>query len=123
MKQILLDTNFILSCVKQKIDFFENLNLKGLQILIPKQVIEELKKISESKKKMHFKEDAKLALKILNANKFKKIDIKEKYVDKGIIKYAKDKPEIIIATLDKEIQDQTKNQKIIIKQKKMLEYK
>ena len=72
MKQVILDTNFILTCIKQKIDFFEEINLMGVQILIPKQVIQEIKNISKSKKKRHFKEDAKLSLKLLEKNSYKK---------------------------------------------------
>ena len=51
MKYAILDTNFILTCVKQKIDFFEDIKLMGFQIVIPKQVINEIEKIPKSKKK------------------------------------------------------------------------
>ena len=47
MKQVLLDTNFILTCVKQKIDFFEEIYLMGIEILIPEKVIEEIKKLKK----------------------------------------------------------------------------
>ena len=40
-----MDSSFILTCVRQKIDFFEEIELKGIQILIPKQVIREIKGI------------------------------------------------------------------------------
>lgn len=121
MKKAILDTNFILTCVKQKIDFFHELELNGISIIIPSQVIEELKKISGSKKKLHFREDAKLALKIMQKNKFDIIEFEEKYVDKGIINFAKKNKEIMVATLDKDIQSKTSNKKIIIRQKKKLE--
>jgi len=49
MKQAILDTNFILTCVKQKIDFFEWFNLNGIEILIPLEVINEIKKIKKLK--------------------------------------------------------------------------
>jgi len=111
MKKILLDTNFILTCIKQKIDFFEKLKLMGIQILIPKQVIRELEK----------KDKTGLSLELLEKHNFKKIDLKQRYVDKGIINFAKKHPEVFIATLDKEIKNKVKNQKVIIREKKRLE--
>ncbi|RLG15972.1 hypothetical protein DRN69_02105 [Candidatus Pacearchaeota archaeon] len=121
MKRVILDTNFILSCIRQKIDFFEEIPLLGLQIIIPEQIIKELKKIIDSKKKLHFKEEAKIALKLLEKNNFKKIDLKTKNVDTGIITLAKSDKDIIIATLDKEIKTRIQNQKLIIRGKKKLE--
>ncbi len=121
MKAILLDTNFILTCVKQKVDFFEFLEFEGFKILIPKQVINEIESFSESGKKFHFKKDAELALKILKENNFKKIDIKEKNVDRGIIRFAAENPKIVIATLDREIKKTVKNQKLVVRGNKELE--
>lgn len=110
MKQALLDTNFIASCIKQKIDFFEELEFMGLKILIPKQVIQEIKKIPNSE----------LALKILEKNKFEEIDIGKGHVDRRIKKFAEKNPEILIATLDRELKKQLKNRKIVIRGKKKL---
>ena len=76
---------------------------KILTIIIPRQIIRELKKIMDSSKKLHFKKDAEIALKILEKNSFKKIDLIGKTVDKGIINFAKKDKKIIIATLDKEL--------------------
>jgi len=109
MKQIVLDTNFILTCIKQKIDFFEQLFC--YEIVIPTQVIAELKRIDKTS----------LALKILSKNSFKEINLTTGYVDKGIIKFAKENSDAIIATLDKEIQKKIKNYKLIIRGKKKLE--
>ena len=121
MQQVLLDTSFILTCIKQKIDFFEEIKLKGMEILIPKQVIEEIKRISESKKKLRFREYSKLALKILKKTHFKKIDLKEKNTDNGIVKFAEKNKSIIVATLDRELKEKIPNQKLIIRQRKILE--
>ena len=111
MVQVILDTNFILTCIKQKIDFFEE--LVGTQILIPEQVINEIKNLKNP--------NSKLALKLLEKNKFKKIDLGRGHVDKLIIRFAKENPKTIIATLDREIKNKTKNQKLIIRGKKKLE--
>jgi rRNA-processing protein FCF1 len=110
MKSVVLDTNFILSCMKQKIDFFEELYLMGIQIIIPEQVINELEKLKQE-----------AALRLLEKNKFKKIALEGKIVDNSIINYAKENPSIIIATLDKEMQKKIKNRKMIIRNKKKLE--
>jgi len=93
----------------------------GFQILIPKQVLEEIEKIKNSKKKLKFREDAELASKILGKNDTKKVDIGDKYVDRGILKFAKKNPRAAIATLDREIKKKTKNKKVVIRQKKKLE--
>jgi len=121
MKLALLDTNFILTCIKQKIDFFEELKLIGIQVIIPKQVINEIKKIINSKQKFHNKEAAKLALKLLEKNKFKTIDLGKGHVDKSIINLAKENPKIIVATLDRELKKKLKNSKLVIREKKRLE--
>ena len=115
MKQVLLDTNFIITCVKQKIDFFVDLQFLGLKVLIPKQVIVELKGLKIS--------GAKFALKLLEKNKFGEIDIGNGEVDKRIKLFADKNPEILVATLDKELREQIKknNKMIIIKSKKKLE--
>ena len=121
MKQTLLDTNFILTCIKQKIDFSEEIKLMGIQILIPEQVILEIQNIINSNQKQHFKQDAQLALNLITQNDFEKIKLKKGNVDKAIILFAKENPELIIATLDKEIQNKISNKKIIIREKKRLE--
>lgn len=121
MKHVLLDTNFILTAVKNKIDFLESISFLGLIPIIPIQVINELKNISDSKKKLKFKEDAKLALKILSKNKTKTIDIKNDYVDNGILDYIKQNKSVIVATMDKELKSKIINQKLIIRAKKRLE--
>ncbi|MFC1710856.1 hypothetical protein ACFLZJ_01735, partial [Nanoarchaeota archaeon] len=93
MKKAILDTSFILTCVKQKIDFFDDMEKAGIQILIPKQVIVELKGVDKSG----------LALRILEKNKYEEVDLGTKYVDAGIAEYANKHPEIFVATLDKEL--------------------
>ena len=115
MKQILLDTNFILSCIRNKLDLFEHLELEGYKIIVPEQVINEIKKFEKTKP------EARVALKIIDRIVFLRNDIKGKTVDKAIINFAKENPDIIIATLDREIQKAVKNRKMIIRQRKKLE--
>jgi rRNA-processing protein FCF1 len=121
MKKAILDTNFILTCIKQKIDFFEELYLMGIQIIIPQEVINEIIKVSNSNQKQHSKDAAKLALELLEKSKFEKIELGKGHVDKKILGYVNKNPEIIIATLDKELQDKISGKKMIIREKKRLE--
>jgi len=121
MQQVLLDTNFIMSCARQKIDFFEQIPLMGMEILIPKQVIEELDGLSKSRENAHIREAADLALKLLNRNKFTSIKLRRNNdVDRGIIEFAEDNKDVIIATLDKELKEKIRNKKMIIKGKKTI---
>jgi hypothetical protein len=112
MKKVVLDTSFILTCVKQKIDFFEKIKFMGMQILIPKQVIREMKSINNS--------NSELSFKILKKNKFKEIDLGKGKVDNLLINFAKENKEVIVATLDREIKKKTPNSKLVIRGKKNL---
>lgn len=114
MKTVLLDTNFILTCIRQKIDFIEEISFLGMKIAIPKQVIEEIKDL-------RFKDEAKIALKLLENLDYKKLNLGSRKVDDGIIAYASKNKQIIIATLDREIKNKTQNSKLVIRGKKKLE--
>ena len=125
MKKVLLDTNFILTCVKQKIDFFEDIKLMGFGIIIPEEVTREVEKVINSKQKLHVRENARFAYDLLMKNDFEEVKLSEnsnsKNVDGMIRKYAKKHPSLIIATLDREIKNKTDNRKLMIREKKKLE--
>ena len=110
MKQVILDTSFIITSIKQKVDFFDDDILKGVKIVIPEQVIRELEGLG-----------AKLALAILEKNEFTLIRIPGRDADTAIIDFAKENPIAIVATLDRGLQRKVKNRKLIIRQKKKLE--
>ena len=110
MKQVILDTSFILTAVRQKIDFFEQIYLEGMQIIIPEQTLNELKGLN-----------ADLALKILEKNKFELIKVPGKNADSAIIHFSKKNPGVIVATLDRELKNKVKNKKLVIRQRKKLE--
>ena len=119
MKKTLLDSSFIITCVKQKIDLFEDITFLGLRILIPRQVISEIKRLSVKD------EDAKLALRILEkeTESFERVNL-EKYgktTDKKIIRFANENRDVLIATLDRDIKQKTENGKIVIRGKKKIE--
>jgi len=115
MRKVVLDTSFILSCVEKKIDFFDQLELNGVKVIIPKQVISELNGLSKSNN------SAKISLQIIKENKFKEIDLKSKKVDRAIINLANKNKDLIIASLDREIKENVENQKFIIRGAKKLE--
>ena len=103
MEKIIFDTNFILTAIKQKIDFISD--LEGCELLVPKQVLEELKKMTtDKKKKLVERELAGISLAILNQNKskFRIIELEKSFVDTGLLRLnPQEKP--VIATLDREI--------------------
>lgn len=121
MKNAVLDTNFILSCVKQKIDFFEEIDFKGMKILIPEEVINEIKKIAISGKKLHYRRNAELALKVLEKNNFETIQFGNSNVDKSLIEYSKANKNVVIATLDSELKGKIKKPQLVIRKGKRLE--
>jgi len=105
--EIILDTSFILSCLKEKIDFLDAENFGKL--VLATQVLEELENLTE-KDKAKEREIARLALKIIekNKDKFKIIELERKYVDSGILKYVQGNTEVIVATIDKELKRKLK---------------
>jgi rRNA-processing protein FCF1 len=92
----------------------------GFKIIIPIQVLDEVRQLSMTAKGK-FKDEAKVGLKLLEQNEFKRVDLYIKNVDNGIVKLAKDNKEYIVATLDQEIKNQLKNRKLIIRGEKRLE--
>lgn len=121
MGNVLLDTNFILSCVAQKIEFFEQIQSMGHKIIIPEEVIKEIVSISTSNKALRFRTAAKLSLMILENETFIKIRLGTRNVDKGIKKLAEEDDKLIIATLDRDIKKSNKNKNLVIRNKKKLE--
>lgn len=121
MGNVLLDTNFILSCVAQKIEFFEQIQSMGHKIIIPDEVIKEIISISTSNKALRFRTAAKLSLMILQNETFIKIRLGTRDVDKGIKRLAKEDDKLIIATLDRAIKKSNKNKNLVIRNKKKLE--
>lgn len=110
MRKILLDTNFIITCMKNKIDFYEELCMEGYEIVIPDEVLDEIENLGY-----------KDVLDFLKRKKFKKIKLDVKNVDNGIVKYAKENPDVVIATLDREIKGKIRNRKMVIRGKNKLE--
>ncbi len=115
--EILLDTNFILTCVKSKIDFAqiaEKIIDEKITWLIPQQVLNEIGNIKDRKStKKVDKESAELSFQILQVINHKIIELnKDRNVDIAIVNYILNKP-IVLATLDKRLKQRVPNNKIL----------
>jgi len=121
MGKVVLDTNFILTCIRNKLDFFEELLLKGHRVLIPKEVIEEIIRLRDGSKALAFREEAELALKIIKSHDYEEISTPGKYVDSGLFNFLSENPEYILATLDKKLKKNVRNRKMVIRNRKKLE--
>lgn len=109
--EVILDTNFIISCVKRKIDFIGRLREKGFKIKLPKEVLQEMKDLRLNV--YHGDRVAiDLAFDILNDSKdVKRMNLGKKKVDESLIELGK--KGTYIATLDRTIRHSIPN-KIVI---------
>ena len=121
MAKVVLDTNFIMNAVREKFDFFEGILMLGHQILIPKEVLAELERLSRQAPSKKDKDIAAFSLKIISANEYSLISCPGRYVDKGIISYLEDKPEYLLATYDKGLKKKVQNRILVLRGKKKLE--
>lgn len=107
--KVILDTNFLIYCAKNKLDYAEelkNLLNERLELVVPEQVIRELELLKgDKKKKVSGKDKAAidLALQLLEVNHVKIVKVKGKTVDDGIINLSKEDKKNIVCTLDREM--------------------
>jgi len=113
--EAILDTNFIISCLKKKIDFLNKLKENGFRVLIPKEVIEELKDL-RLKSRGEDKIAINLALELIEKEKIEKTSLGKKTIDEGLIE--KGLKGVFIATLDSAIRKKVPNRIIISSAKK-----
>ena len=123
--EIVLDTNFILTCVKQKIDFAEiggQIINNPIKWTVPQQVLNELGQLKDRKGiKVTDKQAAKLSFDILKDLGAKVVDLgKNPNVDIGIVNYALGTDKIV-ATLDKGLKERIDNKILTIRGKDWLE--
>jgi len=115
MTDILLDTNFLVYCAKQKVDYLEKIKeiVSGkTNLLVLSPVFCEIKNLSEKSKKLKNRNSAKLALKILKLHLLKKkirIMKTDKQADRAIEEIVKKaRKKIIVATADRELKRKIK---------------
>lgn len=127
--EILLDTNFVITCTKQKIDFFNltsQIVEEPLDWLIPDKVITEVKKLSEERSnKIKDRQSALLFLDLLESYVSRKEEIKiihltKPIVDDAIVDYCDKNPWVVLATLDKKLKSRVANRLLTIQGKKFL---
>mgnify|MGYP001173107703 FL=1 len=115
--KVLLDTSFIVSCIRKRIDFLTGLKEQGFEIFLPREVLQELKDL---KKKSSTSQEDRLAINVafemFEKEDFKKISLGGKNVDLGLIE--KGKNGFFIATLDAEIKNSIPNKIVIFSSKK-----
>ncbi|MEK6873169.1 MAG: PIN domain-containing protein [Nanoarchaeota archaeon] len=121
--KIILDTNFLIYCAKEKLDYNEeiqNLINERYELVVPEQVVEELKRLAKKTKKWSDKEASNLALQLLGKNKIKIIDVNGKKVDDVIINLAKENPKNIVCTLDREMRKELPRVILLNRNKKLI---
>lgn len=115
--EVILDTNFIISCVMKGIDFLSQLKERGFKVVVPREVIQEMKDLRIKRKMSHEEKMAiDIAIEILFSKKVKKMTIGQGRVDDLLIK--KGKEGVYIATLDNGIKRQVPNRVVIFSAKK-----
>ena len=124
--KILLDTNFILTCAKQKIDFDAIMNGKTseeVKWIVPEEVLQELRGLKIGGKiKIKERNAASVGIEIVTTlgAEVVKLSNTANDVDTKIVNYIIDKP-IILATLDKNLKSRVKNKILTLRNKKNLE--
>lgn len=117
--EAILDTNFIISCVRDKIDFISQLKENGFRIIVPREVLQELKDIKERSGESRDDRTAiAVALEIIEKSKIRKVGIGDGKVDHELIKRGVNGA--YIATLDKEIKRRVPNRIVIDSAKKAI---
>jgi rRNA-processing protein FCF1 len=104
--KIILDTNFLIYCAKEKLDYIEEIDKlinESYELVVSEKVIEELERLKVNSKKGKDKKASDLALQILNKNKIKKVNPKGETVDQSLINLSQENKKNITATLDREM--------------------
>lgn len=123
--KIVLDTNFLITCAKQKIDFAQiagQIIDDKIEWIAPQQVLNELGQLKDRKEmKRSDKEAASLAFEILQTINPEIVDLgKNPNVDIGIVNYVLGK-NIAVATLDRGLKNRIDNKILTIRGKDWLE--
>lgn len=119
MIKVILDTNFLVYCAENKIDYvWEIMQLmnEGYELIIPRQVEDELNELYKKNEKFSDRQAAWLAMKLIKANNIKIIFAPGKDADQAIINLVRIGS--IVATLDLELRRKLKNSRVIVVQGK-----
>lgn len=108
--EVILDTNFIIACVRKKIDFIEELSNQGFKILLPREVYHELKDVRLKSSSVD-RAAIDIALMLVKQKKLKGITLGGTTVDQGLMNLGKQGA--YIATLDTAIKRAVPNRVVI----------
>ena len=108
--KILLDTNFLLTIVRFRIDLNEisNLLIEPYQLVTLNLVLNELKEISHSKSAASL--HAKIALELIKTKNIEILKSKEENTDNAILEFAS--KDFIVATNDSKLRKELKKNRI-----------
>lgn len=115
MREAILDTSFVMDCVKEKVDFFDYFEKDGVKPIIPQEVIQEIERLSNESETKKIRDSAQLAKKMIEKNGFESPSIGKGHVDSKIKNLAKEKPASFLATMDKDLKYAVNNRKIVLK--------
>lgn len=111
--EVLLDTNFVISCIVKKIDFLTQLREKGFRVVIPREVMQELKDVRlHSKTSSDERKAIDVALQMLASKQIEKTTIGKGKVDDLLVR--KGQEGFYIATLDNGIKRKVPNRIVIL---------
>lgn len=109
---VFLDSSFIVSCVMKRIDFIEELRGMGFRVLVPREVLDELKDLRlKDKTSRRERESIDIAFKMLEEFAVKKKTIGGRNVDDALV--SKGAEGFYIATLDRGIKVRVSNLVVI----------
>jgi rRNA-processing protein FCF1 len=114
--EVVLDTNFIISCIRKRIDFIGELEGLGFKVVVPRRVLQELKDLRKERGTSHSDRTAiDVANEFFTNSKVKKIRLGGRTVDEGLI--AKGLEGVHIATLDRAVKREVPNRVVILNSK------
>jgi len=118
--EVLLDANFIISCILKRIDFLGELRGLGFKVIVPREVLQELKDLKKEGRTSYAERKAiDIAFSMLEGNKVKKMKLGGKNVDEGLIRIGREGA--YIATLDRGIKVHIPNKIVILSSKNRLD--
>jgi rRNA-processing protein FCF1 len=108
--EVLLDSSFVISCIKRNIDFISELESKGFRVILPNEVFQELKDL-----RLKLKHDDRfivdLALEMFSRRKVERTSLGKNGVDLGLIQIGR--KGAFIASLDSHIKRSVPNRVVI----------
>ena len=114
--EVILDSSFIISCIRERIDFLSQLEEQGFRIKVPREVLQEMKDLRKKSKTSHVDRIAiNVAFDMIEKRKVKKMSFGSGKVDDYLIE--KGNEGIYIATLDARIKNKIPNKIVIFSSK------